>query len=89
MAQNFPILFLCCVTIMTPVKSQLCLVNFAAEVKKGFGGDIAALYFTLSKSYGCIPCSGNGTVRELPASEIHCSFLSTANLPFPFLHTIS
>lgn len=34
---------------MTTVKSQLCSVGFAAEVKTGFRGDIAALYFTLSK----------------------------------------
>lgn len=47
--QNSPIFFLCYVMIMTPVKSQLCLVGFAAEVKEGFRGDIAALYFTLSK----------------------------------------
>lgn len=37
------------------------------------------------KSYGCIPYSWNGTVRELLAPEVCCCLLSAAVFPFLFL----
>lgn len=65
---------------MTTVKSQLCSVGFAAEVKTGFRGDTAALYFTLSKvmdAYLAVEMAQYKNCLHLKFIAVYCLLLSS------------
>lgn len=65
-------------------KVTAVLSGFCSRSKEKIQRWYCCSVFQSVKSYGCIPCNGNGTVRELLASEMHCCLLSDAIPPFHY-----